>query len=411
MFFVFSLNSINIDVEYDISLVIKIFKGFTRKKATQRKRIKLWKLKDDERRKEFEKQFASGMEGGDGCWRRLVRSILTAGKAVCGETKGGRGRQRETWWWSEAVQKVIKEKKEVYKRWQRSGNEEDREEYRNKKREAKHCVAEANRKAWQEWSKSLSTPDGRNKMFRVAAQMKKDGMDIQGTNFIKDEDGTIKVDGSEVKEVWRRYFEGLLNEENNTILEDVPPVEGPIEGFTLEEVRRAVKSLKSGKASGPSGVTGDMLKLAGDSAVKELHGIFQRIMSTEECPEQWINSLTVALYKGKGDPLQCSMYRGLRLLEHGMKAFEKILDKRLRKLVTIADTQFAYRPGKSCNDAIFITRRLQEKYLEKNKKLYQVFVDLQKCLSLCGRYDVNEYQKDSSTWSWRCMLVRSQRYA
>ena len=84
-----------------------------------------------------------------------------------------------------------------------------------------------------------------------------------------------------------RTLKVLLNEENNTVLDDVPPVEGPIEGFTLEEVKEAVKSLKCGKASGPTGVTGDMLKLAGESAVKELHGVFQRVMRMEVCPEQW----------------------------------------------------------------------------------------------------------------------------
>ena len=40
--------------------------------------------------------------------------------------------------------------------------------------------------------------------------------------------------------------------------------------------------------------------------------------------------------------------------------------------------QFGFMPGKSAKDAIFIACQLQERYLEKKKKLYFVFVDLEK---------------------------------
>ena len=35
-------------------------------------------------------------------------------------------------------------------------------------------------------------------------------------------------------------------------------------------------------------------------------------------------------------------------------------------------------PGKGTIDAVFILRRLQEEYLDKEKKLYMCFVDLKK---------------------------------
>ena len=147
--------------------------------------------------------------------------------------------------------------------------------------------------------------------------------------------------------------------------------------YALEEVQDAIKCWKNGKAPGPSSVTADMLKLAGDSAAKELLALFQQILRKQVCPSQWSDSLTVALYKGKGDPLSCQSHRGLRLLEHGMKVFKKSLEKRLRSLVEIGDQQFAYCRGKSCTDAIFVLRRLQEKYMGKRKKLFLIFVDLQ----------------------------------
>ena len=68
-----------------------------------------------------------------------------------------------------------------------------------------------------------------------------------------------------------------------------------------------------------------------------------------------------------------------------MKIFEKVLEAKLRKIVNINDCQLGFRKGKSCNDAIFITRTLQAKYLEKKRKLYHVFIDMEKAFDRVPR--------------------------
>ena len=66
-------------------------------------------------------------------------------------------------------------------------------------------------------------------------------------------------------------------------------------------------------------MTSDLLKFAGATGVREFLRVFQGIMGGEYAPDECRNSLTIPLYMGKGDALQCGKYRGLRLLEHGMK--------------------------------------------------------------------------------------------
>ena len=39
----------------------------------------------------------------------------------------------------------------------------------------------------------------------------------------------------------------------------------------------------------------------------------------------------VSIYKGKGDALECNSYRGIKLLEHAMKVFERVIEARLRE--------------------------------------------------------------------------------
>ena len=47
--------------------------------------------------------------------------------------------------------------------------------------------------------------------------------------------------------------------------------------------------------------------------------------------------------------------------------------------------QFGFMPGKETIDAVFIFRRLQEEYLDKEKKLHMSFIDLEKAFDRVPR--------------------------
>ena len=163
----------------------------------------------------------------------------------------------------------------------------------------------------------------------MAKQLRKDKKDIIGGYFVRGEDGEILT--TEILARWREYFDGLLNEENpNAIEEDESTPQGPLADISEREVREAIQSMKANKAPGPSGMTSDILKAAGESVVRHLVKVFQNIIMKEKWPRDFIISTTIPIYKVKGDPLQCNRYHGLRLLEHGMKLWEKILESRLR---------------------------------------------------------------------------------
>ena len=75
----------------------------------------------------------------------------------------------------------------------------------------------------------------------------------------------------------------------------------------------------------------------------------------------------------------------MRLLEHAMKIYERVLERRLRDLAEIGDYQYGFCPGKSTTGAVFIVRQLQEKFARKKKKLYHIFVDLEKAFDRVSR--------------------------
>jgi hypothetical protein len=117
--------------------------------------------------------------------------------------------------------------------------------------------------------------------------MRRDKSDVEGTNYIKYKNGVIKVDSVAVAERWRRYFERLLNEENEHNIEDQNVVEGPIEGVSLEEVKDELRKMKNGKAPGPSELSSELIKYAGKTGVNSLLEIFRDIEQSKEVPVEW----------------------------------------------------------------------------------------------------------------------------
>ena len=108
------------------------------------------------------------------------------------------------------------------------------------------------------------------------------------------------------------------------------PVSRPEPEVTLEEVVTAIKKMKPKKAGGPSQITADVIKMM-DKNAEWLWQITKKIWSEKKIPKYLKRSIMVPIYKQKGDVLECKNYRGIKLLEHVLKIFESILEKRLRK--------------------------------------------------------------------------------
>ena len=85
-------------------------------------------------------------------------------------------------------------------------------------------------------------------------------------------------------------------------------------------------------------------------------------------PDEWRMSVLVPLYKGKGDIKECGNYRGIKLMSHIIKLWERIIEARIKKEVTIAEQQFGFMSGRSTTDAIFCLRMLLEKRTEGQKQ-------------------------------------------
>ena len=79
-------------------------------------------------------------------------------------------------------------------------------------------------------------------------------------------------------------------------------------------------------------------------------------------PEKWRRSVLIPIYKNKGDAQCCGNYRGIKLMIHTIKVWERIIETRLRDRVEISKQQYESMPGKGTTDAMFALRMSMEKY-------------------------------------------------
>ena len=94
--------------------------------------------------------------------------------------------------------------------------------------------------------------------------------------------------------------------------------------------------------------------------------------------EEWRRSVLIPIYKNKGGTQCCGNYRGIKLMSHTMKVWERIIETRLRDRVEVSKQRYKFMPGKGITDAMFALRMLMEKYREGQRELHCVFVDLEK---------------------------------
>ena len=183
------------------------------------------------------------------------------------------------------------------------------------------------------------------------------------------------------------------------------------------EVKWALESITTNKASGGDGIPVELFQILKDNAVKVLHSTCQQIWKTQQWPQDWKRSVFIPVPK-KGHVKECSNYCTLVLILLASKVMLKILQARLQQYVNreLPDVQAGFRKGRGTRDQIANIHWIIEKRRESIKWYISALFTMPKPLPVwitvnCGKFfKWWEYQ---TTWpaSWEiCMQVRKQQF-
>ncbi|KAK3521469.1 hypothetical protein QTP70_005773 [Hemibagrus guttatus] len=154
----------------------------------------------------------------------------------------------------------IQRKRLAKKKWDMDRTEENRQEYKESQHRVKREVSKAKQKAYDELYTRLDTREGEKDLYRVLTSEES------------------------VQRRWKEYFEELMNEENEREkrVEGVNSVEQKVDKIRKDEVRKALKRMKSGKAVGPDDIPVEVWKCLGEAAVEFLASLFNRVLENLE---------------------------------------------------------------------------------------------------------------------------------
>ena len=119
------------------------------------------------------------------------------------------------------------------------------------------------------------------------------------------------------------------------------------------EVKRALGSITTNKASGDDRIPVELFRILKDDAVKVLHSVCQQIWKTQQWPQDWKRSVFIPIPK-KGNAKECSNYHTSALISHASKVTLKILQARLQQYVNqeLPNVQAGFRKGRGTRDQI-----------------------------------------------------------
>jgi len=317
----------------------KIKKGALGTKKAKYKRWKLGEFEvEDVRRKylnEIEQTLQEGNEENsiEEEWKSIKEGVVNAAAKTIGyESK----KILKTWFDSECEQ-LIGDKKQARLKWLNKGKPEDRENYKEKRKQANKIF----KKKKSEWIEKMMTE------IEVENQRNNTRPLYNYLKGRKKKTSAVTIEN----EKWMTHFSDLYEGEIMTRGRDiVEEREEPTEELekipTYEEVTKCIKNLKNGKAAGSDQICGELLKYGGERVYERIYNLLKRVWEEEMMPAEWRLGMITPIPK-QGDMSDCANYRGITLLNVTYKILTTILKERFTQHTkkVIGEYQFGFRKG------------------------------------------------------------------
>ena len=110
---------------------------------------------------------------------------------------------------------------------------------------------------------------------------------MEGGRCLRGEDGRLGFIEEDRAKIWKKHMEKIMNEENEwDHMVETDVVEEPVEKVARNEIVEPIQSMKSGKATGTSGVSVEMIVASGEIGVKVMMELYQRVLDGIGMPDE-----------------------------------------------------------------------------------------------------------------------------
>lgn len=272
-------------------------------------------------------------------------------------------------------------KQEAYNRWLTTKDPADMIKYKQELAKYKRCIIENKNDTWERRCNEVNTYIGGSRSraaWNLIKSLRKNNANKAGINPI------------EMKK-WIEHYSRELTENRQQYTNTQNPqiyITGPQIKIKKDMVRKAIKTLKSGRASGPEGIPAELFKHGTDKLITAITELLTRYANGERIPDKWKEAWITPIYK-KGSRDQCSNYRCISVTDTLSRIYGKVLKQLVEKEYepNEIEEQAGFRSGRSCIDHVFTLSQLHEKRTATNRESHLLFVDLTKA------YDTIPLQK------------------
>ena len=186
-----------------------------------------------------------------------------------------------------------------------------------------------------------------NKTGKILANQLRKTKAMQHITEIRMEDGNMTTDFSQINDTFSNFYNKLYTSEfpsDSTPMQDFlnnlnipvlsPDSQGNLEkSITKEEIVIDISSLNSGKSPGPDGFLAEFFKSFSSILSPQLCTVLSDSLKLGRLPASFTDAcITLTAKKGK-DPVDCSSYRPISLLNVDAKILAKVLVLRLENIL------------------------------------------------------------------------------
>lgn len=299
-------------------------------------------------------------------YEHIKRCITEAAQ----EALGIENVNKKTYWWDDEIERQIKEKKELYKKFLQKNDTNTKEQYERANRKVKQDVLKKKNTAWLKKCEYIDQQLGGSKSSEAWKTIKS----IRTT--AKQRTHISNISNQE----WVRYFKDLLEERRPKFRqEEKDYITGDEVELQIAQVEEAIKTTKLKKSSGPGGIYPELVRYGPPKLTAMLKNLYERCLNGEDIPTEWGTSHIIPIHKkgAKDDPKN---FRGIAVIPTIARIYSRILRNLIEEEIVNKqpEEQAGFRAGRSTTDNIFTLKIACEKRVQRNRETHIAMIDLEK---------------------------------